>query len=118
MTQKRHGGQTKEERMKARIEKMEDALEKAILTGNEKIVNNYLNYLKVLDDAAMGTLKGVSPTNQISSAKVLIEKAEKLLEEEAEAKEEKASKEEVVEEKGTKNVESPQLISLDFTSNG
>lgn len=92
MTQKRHGGQTKEERMKARIEKMEDALQKAILTGNEKIVNNYLNYLKVLDDAAMGTLKGVSPTNQISSAKVLIEKAEKLLEEE-----DKEEKGEVVE---------------------
>ncbi|CAH9014913.1 conserved hypothetical protein [Vibrio phage 249E41-1] len=77
---KRHGGQTKEERMQARLSKMEDSLQKAILEGNEKIVNNYLNYLKVLDDAAMGTLKGVSPTNQISSAKVLIEKAEKLLE--------------------------------------
>lgn len=89
---KRHGGQTKEERIKARMDKMEVNLKKAILEGNEKIVNNYLDYLKVLDDAAMGTLKGVSPTNQISSAKVLIEKAEKLLEEEA--KEEKVSKEE------------------------
>ncbi|MCP3683194.1 MAG: hypothetical protein GY861_10940 [bacterium] len=110
---KRHGGQTKEERIQARLNKMEDNLQKAILEGNEKIVNNYLAYLKVLDDAAMGTLKGVSPTNQISSAKVLIEKAEKLLEDKGEMNGSGSG------EKEDKVEEAPaQLISLDFSSNG
>jgi len=99
MAQKRRGGQTKEERIRSRIERMEGKLENAILEGNEAVVAHYLEYLAVLDKAARGTLNGVSVTNQISSAKVLIEKAEAILDKEKSKKQEEEEvddKEEVV----------------------
>lgn len=77
----RRGAPTKAQQIRNKISRMEESLEEAILKGNQKIVGNYLKYLKVLDDAALGTLKGCSPTNQISSAKVLMEKCESILEE-------------------------------------
>lgn len=73
------GPPPKEEQIKNKIARMEESLEDAILKGNQKIVANYHSYLDVLHNAAMG--KGnVSPTNQISCAKVLIEKCENILE--------------------------------------
>jgi len=74
------GPPPKEEQIKNKIARMEDSLEEAILKGNQKIVANYHSYLDVLHNAAMGK-NGASPTNQISCAKVLIEKCEAILDE-------------------------------------
>lgn len=75
------GAPTKEVRIRNKINRMEASLKEDILTGKQKIVDNYLKYLDVLHDSAMGNLKNCSPTNQISCAKILIEKAEEILEE-------------------------------------
>ena len=77
-TDKRRGPPTKEVQIKNKIARMEESLGDAILKGNEKIVQNYANYLDVIHRAAMGQGE-VSPTNQISCAKVLIEKCEDIL---------------------------------------
>lgn len=77
-TDKRRGPPTKEVQIKNKIARMEESLGDAILKGNEKLVQNYANYLDVIHKAAMGQ-GGVSPTNQISCAKVLIEKCEDIL---------------------------------------
>lgn len=77
-TDKRRGPPTKEVQIKNKIARMEESLGDAILKGNEKIVQNYANYLDVIHRAAMGQGE-VSPTNQISCAKVLLEKCEDIL---------------------------------------
>lgn len=108
-------GLTKEERLQNKHRKMEEDLEKAVLEGNQLVVANYNNYLTNLHKAAMGELKGVSPTNQLSSCKLLIEKAEKLMEKEKVKDDVPSSKDNPVAEvvdKGSEN--SAQLISLSF----
>lgn len=74
------GPPSKAEQIQNKIARMEGSLEDAILKGNQKIVDNYANYLNVIHKAAMGE-GNVSPTNQISCAKVLIEKCEAILDE-------------------------------------
>lgn len=74
----KRGPPSKEVQIKNKIERMEGSLEDAILKGNQKIVDNYAKYLDVIHKAAMGE-GNVSPTNQISCAKVLIEKCEDIL---------------------------------------
>lgn len=99
------GPPNKAQQIKNKIQRMEDSLEEAILKGNQKIVSNYSKYLDVLDRAALGTLKNQSPTNQISCAKVLMEKAEDIL-----AKEAKESED--FDEAETTTQPMAQLISL------
>lgn len=79
---KKLGPPDKKTRQKNKDARAKAKLVDEILKGNELIVDNYLQYMEVLHEAAMGTLKGVSVTGQISSAKVLIEKAEKILKDE------------------------------------
>lgn len=82
----KRGPPSKEIQIKNKIARMEESLEDAILKGNQKIVANYHSYLDVLHQAAMGK-NGASPTNQISCAKVLIEKCEAILEDDNKASE-------------------------------
>ena len=88
------GPPNKEQQIKNKISRMESSLEEAILAGNQKIVANYAKYLDVLNEAALGTLKGQTTTNQISCAKVLIEKAEEIIGKEAKGSEEESTPEE------------------------
>ena len=94
--QGRRGPPSKEQQIKNRIERMELKLKDAILKGDEKVVNNYLKYIDMLDKAATGELEGASITNVLSSAKVLIERAEKLLEAEGKAVSEKTPEQEEI----------------------
>lgn len=90
------GPPNKQQQIKNKIQRMEDSLADAILKGNQKIVSNYLTYLSVLDDCATGKMKNASPTNQLSSCKVLIEKCEDLLQPKQSAEEQETTSEETV----------------------
>lgn len=57
------------------LQKMEGDLKEALLKGNQMVAQNYMAYMKTLDDAARG-IGEVSETNKISCAKVLAKKAE------------------------------------------
>lgn len=80
-TQKKAGPPTKDIQLKNKVERMELKLKESLIEGNQKLVDNYLTYLNVLHECATGTgsMQDASITNRASSAKVLIEKTEKLL---------------------------------------
>lgn len=113
--QKRHGGQTKEERVAAREEKAKAKIVDQKLKSKEILAENYHNYMDILNKVALGTLGGdreVTVTNQVSTLKYLITLADEVLK----AEEEKSGK--GVEDEKSKRGDLPELISLDFTSNG
>ncbi len=84
----KRGAPTKEQAMKNRLSRLETDVDEALLKGKELAAENYLKYVEVLDNAALGKLKGITPTNQISSAKVMKEYVENMMKEEAKKLEE------------------------------
>ncbi len=71
------GPPNKATQIKNKLERLENDYKDGKLRGDQLIVSNYQKYLGVLNDAALGRLKGQTTTNQISCAKILIDKIEK-----------------------------------------
>jgi hypothetical protein len=80
------GAPNKEQKIKNKLARMEDTYNDAKLTCDQSDIDNYKKYRALLQSVALGTFKGASATNQISTLKVLVERCEDMYEvEEAKA---------------------------------
>lgn len=79
----RRGAPDKKTAIKNRKNRLEQKLVEEILKANELMLDNYGKCVEVLVKAATGEMKGISATNQISSAKTIKQMVDDLLEKEA-----------------------------------
>jgi hypothetical protein len=108
MAKAKRGAPDKATRIKNRISRMEDSLEEAVLKGDERTVKHYLDYLEIVHQAALGELEGITAPQQASNAKVMLERAERILKQEAK----KAAQEEDENEQEDNTTAPISLISL------
>jgi hypothetical protein len=77
----RRGPPTKDVARKNLKKRIDNKAVDALLKGEELVVDNYYEAIKVLVSAMKGEIKGVTPTNIISSAKVIKEWGDKIMQE-------------------------------------
>ncbi|UUW39750.1 hypothetical protein VP14_063 [Vibrio phage VPMCC14] len=109
----RRGAPDKQTAIKNRKNRLEQKLVEEILKANELMLDNYGKCVEVLVKAATGEMKGISATNQISSAKTVKQMVDDLLKQE-EAKKESGSEhyEKPAEPEAKANGTTGQIISL------
>ncbi|BAV80894.1 hypothetical protein [Vibrio phage RYC] len=113
----KRGAPTKEQRVKNKHDKNKADLALALAEGNATIIENYVDYLTVLDDIALGRVASATPASRISAANILIKKVEELKEEleiEAALPEGSSEVEEVVGEEELEH-SLDNILSLEFT---